>query len=286
MPNPKIKAKEANMEKTDDELKLKDISKNVRIKIMDLLHEAKSGHSGGSLGMADVFTVLFFNTLKHDPEKPDWEERDHMILSNGHICPLLYVELAESGYIKEKELMTLRKMGTRLQGHPSRTDFNLIETSTGPLGQGICVAAGMAKGFKMQNRPNRIYISSSDGEMEEGSSWEAIMFMARHRLDNVTMFIDRNYLQIGGDTEEIIGLDPLADKLKAFNWNVIEADGHVYSQIIKAFEQAKNTKGKPTVIIFRTMMGKGVSFMENKAEWHGKAPNDEEYAQAIEELNR
>ncbi len=273
------------MDKVENIEKLKSISKEIRLSIMSMLHEAKSGHSGGSLGMTDVFTTLFFNVMNHNPEDPKWEDRDHFILSNGHICPVLYSTLAEAGYFSKDELKTLRKFGSRLQGHPSRTDFDLVETSTGPLGQGILVAAGMAKGLKMQNKNNKIFVSSSDGEHQEGATWETLMFAAKHNLDNLIVFIDRNQIQIGGNTEDIMEMESLADKLRAFNWNVIEADGHNYEEILKAFNQAKENKGKPTTIIFKTTIGKGVSFMEGDYEWHGKAPNDEEYQKAVEEIN-
>ncbi|MDO8741090.1 MAG: transketolase [Candidatus Woesearchaeota archaeon] len=274
------------MQKTTDIEELKKISNEIRSDVIKMVANAASGHAGGPLGLADIFAVLYFNVLNHDPKNPMWKDRDRLILSNGHVCAVRYAAMAESGYFKKDELMTFRKLHTRLQGHPSRLDFPEMESSTGSLAQGLSVAIGMALAAKLDKKEYRIYCSLGDGECEEGQIWEAAMAASHYKLDNLIAFVDRNYLQISGDTEDIIGLDPLHEKFKAFGWNVLNANGHELEQIMNAFEEAKKTKEKPTVIIFRTMMGKGVSFMENKHEWHGKPPTKEQAEIALKELSK
>lgn len=274
------------MEKITDIGKLKKIANEIRIDVIKMVADAASGHPGGPLGLADIFAVLYFNVLNHDPKKPMWKDRDRLILSNGHVCAVRYAAMAESGFFKKQELMTFRKLHSRLQGHPSRADFPEMESSTGSLGQGLSVAIGMALAAKVDKKEYNVYCSLGDGECEEGQIWEAAMAASHYKLDNIIAFVDRNYLQISGDTEDIISLDPLHEKFKAFGWNVLNANGHDFKEIIKSFEEAKNSKDKPAVIIFKTRMGKGVSFMENKAEWHGKAPTKEQAEIALKELSK
>ena len=245
----------------------------IRQDIIKMLVEAKSGHSGGPLGMADIFTAMYFVVLNHDPKNPEWEERDRLILSNGHICPVRYVAMAHAGYFPKQELMTLRKFGSRLQGHPERTKLPGLETTSGPLGSGLSQSAGMAYvGKHIDKKKWRVYCLMSDGEHDAGQTWEAALFAAKNRLDNLTCVLDRNNIQIDGNTEDIMPLEPLKKKYEAFNWNVIEIDGHNMKQIIDACSQAKATQGRPTMIIANTIPGKGVSFMENRYEWHGAPP--------------
>lgn len=272
------------MKKITNIKELKILSDNIREEIIRTLTTAGSGHSAGPLGMSDVFAALYFNILNHNPKNPNWENRDRFVLSNGHICPVLYVTLAKSGYFPIKELKTLRKINSRLQGHPHKNSVLGIETSTGPLGQGVSVAAGMAYAGKMDNKNHKIFLSMGDGELDEGQCWEAFMFAGKYKLDNLIGFVDRNHIQIDGNTEDIMPLNPLAAKFKAFNWNVIETNGNDMGKILEAFNQAKKFKGKPTVIIFRTIPGKGVSFMEKRFEWHGKPPIKEEAVIALNEL--
>ena len=222
--------------------------------------------------------------MNHNPKKPKWDQRDRFVLSNGHICPLWYATLSKAGYFPHKELKTLRKLGTRLHGHPHNLALPGVENSGGPLGQGISVAVGIALAGKMDNRKFHVYCGMSDGEFEEGQSWEAFMFAAKNNLNNLIAVIDRNYIQIDGNTEDIMPLDPLDKKLKAFNWNVLKINGNDIKQIINAFAKAKKSKEKPTVIIANTIPGKGVSFMEGKYEWHGKPPTKEQAEIALAEL--
>lgn len=238
-----------------------------------MLIEAGSGHSAGPLGMADVFTALYFNILSHDPKNPKWEERDRLVLSNGHICPVLYATMAHAGYLPVEELKTLRKFGTRLQGHPHREKLPGLETSSGPLGSGLSQAAGMAYAAKMDSKLWRVYCLMSDGEHDAGNIWEAVLFTAKNKLNNLTGIIDRNNIQIDGFTEVIMPLEPLKDKYEAFGWHVIEVDGHNFQTIIDACNQAKAILEKPTLIIAHTIPGKGVDFMEGKFEWHGIPPD-------------
>ncbi|MBI2642039.1 MAG: transketolase [Candidatus Wildermuthbacteria bacterium] len=245
----------------------------IRQDIIKMLVKAGSGHSAGPLGMADVFTALYFSVLKHDPKNPFWEERDRLILSNGHICPVRYAAMAEAGYFPIKELDTLRKFGSRLQGHPERERLPGIETTSGPLGSGLSQASGMAYVGKYIDKTTwRVYCAMSDGEQEAGQTWEAAMFAGKNKLDNLCAIIDRNNIQIDGFTEDIMPLEPLKEKYEAFNWHVLEVDGHNIEEIIDACNQAKAIHQKPTVLIMHTIPGKGVSFMENDFKWHGTPP--------------
>lgn len=252
------------------ELELK--ANQIRKDIIKMLVEAGSGHSAGPLGMADIFTTLYFHILNHDPKNPKWEERDRLVLSNGHICPVLYATLAHAHYFPIHELRTLRMLGTRLQGHPHRTSLPGLETTSGPLGSGLSQATGMALAGKMDQKKWRVYCLMSDGEHDAGNTWEAVMLAAKYKLQNLTAILDRNNIQIDGFTEDIMPLDPLKEKYEAFNWHVIEIDGHNTQEIIAACEMAKTIYEKPTMIIAHTIPGKGVSFMENRFEWHGSPP--------------
>ncbi len=256
----------------------------VRRNIISMLAEAGSGHTAGSLGAADILVALYFNVLKHDAQNPGWPERDRFVLSNGHICPALYAVMAEAGYLSPDELSTLRKLGSRLQGHPHREKLPGLETTSGPLGCGLSQAAGMALAGKMDQKNWRVVCLMSDGEQEEGNTWEAVMFAGKNKLDNLTALIDHNNIQIDGFVEEVMPLEPLKLKYEAFNWNVLETDGHDFKQIISAFETVAQVREKPTVIIAKTIPGKGVSFMENDPRWHGRVPSKEEDERAMEEL--
>jgi transketolase len=264
--------------------KLEEKANEIRQDIIKMLLAAGSGHSAGPLGMADVFTALYFNILNHDPKKPMWEERDRLILSNGHIVPARYAAMAEAGYFSKAKLKTLRKLGSPLQGHPERERMPALETTSGPLGSGLAQAAGYAYAARMDDRRFRIYCVTSDGEHDEGNHWEAVMFAGKYRLSNLTVFVDRNNIQIDGHTEEVMPLEPLVEKYEAFNWNVIEVDGHNMEEIINSVGEARATYEKPTVIICHTIPGKGVSFMENMPEWHGKPPNKKQAREALHEL--
>ena len=269
------------------ETKLKQLelrAMQIRQSIIETLVEAGSGHSAGPLGMADIFTALYFHVLKHDPKHPEWPDRDRLILSNGHIRPVRYVAMAHAGYFPIEELKTLRKFGSRLQGHPHRLSMPGLETTSGPLGSGLSQAAGMALAGKMDNTSWRVYCAMSDGEHDAGQTWEAAMFAAKYKLNNLTGIIDRNNIQIDGYTEDIMPLDDLKAKYEAFNWHVIEVDGHNIRGFVEVCAQAQAIFEKPTVIIAHTIPGKGVDFMENKFEWHGKPPNKEEAKIALREL--
>ena len=268
-------------------IELETTANNIRESIIEMLLEAKSGHSAGPLGMADIFTYLFFHALKHDPKNPSWPDRDRFVLSNGHICPVYYAAMAHAGYFPVEELKTLRKLGSRLQGHPHREWLPYVETSSGPLGSGLSQAAGMAVADKIdlaELTSRRIYCAMSDGELQEGNSWEAIMLAAKYKLHNLLAIVDYNNIQIEGYVENVMPLAPLVEKWKSFNWNVIEIDGHDFRAIDAAFEQAKTVFEKPTVIIARTIPGKGVDFMERDFHWHGTPPNAEQAKKALEEL--
>lgn len=270
---------------SDSDLKSLELkANNIRQDIIKMLVEAGSGHSAGPLGMADIFTALYFNILNIDPKNPDWVERDRLVLSNGHICPVLYATMAHAGFFPVEELKTLRKLGSRLQGHPHRSVLPGLETTSGPLGSGISQAVGMALAAKMDGKGWHVYCLTSDGEHDEGNTWEAVMFAPKYKLNNLTVLIDRNNIQIDGFTENIMPLDNLRAKYEAFGWFVLEIDGHNIRDIIDAFEKAKTIYEKPTVIIAHTIPGKGVSFMEGKFEWHGKPPSVEEAKKALEEL--
>lgn len=267
-------------------IELEEKANDIRESIIEMLVEAGSGHTAGPLGMADVFTVLYFHTLKHNPKKPDWDERDRVVLSNGHICPVLYATMAHCGYFPVEELKTLRKFGSRLQGHPHRDFLPYVETSSGPLGSGLSQTVGMAIVDKMDAKDGerRIYCLMSDGELDEGNSWEGVMLGGKQKLNNLVAIIDRNNIQIEGFTEDVMPLESLSDKWRAFNWHVIEVDGHNMEEIADAFEAAKSIYEKPTVIIAHTIPGKGVKEFERDYRWHGKPPNAEEGKMALNEL--
>jgi len=267
----------------------------IRQDIIKMLLEAGSGHSAGPLGMADVFTALYFGgIMNYDPKNPKWEERDRLILSNGHICPVLYATLAHAGYFPHEELMTLRKLGSRLQGHPERERLPGVETTSGPLGSGLAQAIGYAYAARMDstslklrgasNKKFRVYCICSDGEHDAGNHWEAVLFAGKNNLSNLTAIVDRNNIQIDGHTEDVMPLEPLKAKYEAFNWHVLDIDGHNIEEVIDACNHAKAVYENPTVIIAHTIPGKGVSFMENMPEWHGKPPNEEEAKKALHEL--
>ena len=265
---------------------LKEAATEVRRNIVKMVHNSKSGHPGGSLSGADILTVLYKKSLNIPLEwdkSADFENRDRFILSKGHASPLLYSILAMKGIIPKEELMTFRKFHSKLQGHPAKHYLSGIETSTGSLGQGLSIGCGMAEGLKLKQNPANVVVYTGDGELQEGSCWEAFMQAAHRKLDNLIAIIDRNKLQIDGCTENVMALDNLADKLRAFNWEVIEINGHDYNEIYEAIEAAKKAD-RPCAIIAHTTKGKGVSFMENQAGWHGKAPSDEQLAQALAEL--
>lgn len=260
------------------------IATSIRKDIISMLTTAQSGHSAGSLGMADVFTALYFVILNHNPKKPTWPERDRVILSNGHICPVWYATLARAGYFSPKELKTLRQLGSGLQGHPHLGSLPGVENTSGPLAQGLSQAAGLAAAFKMDRHANRIFCLLSDGEHQEGQIWEAYLFASARRLNNLTVLIDRNNIQIDGYTEDIVPLHPLRAKLEAFRWNVLEIDGHNIEAIVDACAQARATQDQPTAIICHTIPGKGVEYMQDNFEWHGKPPNPKQAKEALREL--
>lgn len=258
---------------------------DIRQDIIKMLVEAGSGHSAGPLDMADIFTALYFGgIMRHDPQTPNWTGRDRLVLSCGHICPVLYATLAESGYFPKEELMTLRKFGTRLHGHPHNLALPGIETSSGPLAQGASQAVGIALAFRMDHLKSRVYLVMSDGEQNEGQIWEAVMLAGKEKLHNITAIIDRNNIQIDGFTEDVMPLEGLRAKYEAFNWHVLEIDGHNMQAIINAYKEAEAIFEKPTVIIAHTIPGKGVEFMEGKFEWHGKPPVKAEADEALKEL--
>jgi transketolase len=264
--------------------KLGMIANGVRQDIVRMLVEAKSGHPAGSLGMADILTALYFGIMRHDPKNPQWEDRDRLVLSNGHICPVLYAALAEAGYFEKEKLLTLRKLGSPLQGHPHRGPLPGIENSSGPLGQGISQAVGMALVGKMEKKDWRVYSLLGDGELNEGQVWEAFMLGAKYKLDNLVAIIDRNNIQIDGTSDDVLPLEPLSEKFQSFGWNVVVIDGNNMNAILHGFGMASSCEGKPTAIIANTVPGKGVSFMEGKFGWHGKSPNKEEGELALNEL--
>lgn len=265
-------------------LKLK--ANDIRVDIIKMLVEAGSGHSGGPLGMADIFTILYFNILRLDPKNPNWLDRDRLVLSNGHINPVMYAAMAENGYFPVEELMTLRKLESRLQGHPHRQALAGLETTSGPLGSGLSEAAGMALVGKLDNKKWKVYCLMSDGEQEEGNTWEAVMFANKYKLDNLIAIIDRNRIEIDGNTEDVMSLGSMAQKYKAFGWNVVVVNGHDYVRLIEVFNTAEQHIGSPTVIVANTTPGKGVDFMEDNFEWHGKPPTKEEGEKALEQLQQ
>lgn len=270
---------------TDEKTKnLEEKANKIRELIISSLLAAGSGHSAGPLGMADIFAAFYFHILNHDPKNPDWEDRDRLVLSNGHICPVRYAAMALSGYFPVEELNSLRKINSRLQGHPHRTSLPGLETTSGPLGEGLSQAIGIALSARLDRKKYRVYCIASDGEHEEGNTWEAAMFAGKEKLDNLTLVIDRNNIQIDGYTENVMPLEPLKQKYEAFNWHVLEVDGNNIRSFADAVGQAGAIHEKPTVIIANTVPGKGVDFMENDYTWHGKPPDKEEAEKALKEL--
>lgn len=270
--------------KPDGVKQLKLMANSMRQDVVRMLLPAESGHTAGPLGMADIFSILFFREMKLDPKKPELESRDRLVLSNGHICPILYSAMARKGFFPLEELSTLRKLGSRLQGHPSKAKLPGIENSSGPLGEGLAIACGMALSGKMDKAEWRVYCAMSDGEHQEGSTWEAVMLANKYKLDNLVAICDRNHIQIDGNTEDIMPLGDLASKYREFGWHAIEVDGHDYGAVMRALDEARATKGKPTMIIAKTVPGKGVKMFENNYKWHGVTPKAEEAAKALAEL--
>ena len=272
---------------TEEKVKELEIKANdIRESVIEMLVEAGSGHTAGPLGMADVFTLFYFHVLKHNPGDPAWEGRDRLVLSNGHICPVLYATMAHAGYFPLEELKTLRKFGTRLQGHPHREYLPYVETSSGPLGLGLSQAIGMALADRMDKKDGErfIYCFMSDGELDEGNSWEAIMLAGKNKTRNLIAVVDRNNIQIDGFTENVMPLEPLSDKWRAFNWHVIEVAGHDFRALNEAVEEAQAVYEKPTVILSHNIPGRGVKEFERDYKWHGKPPNKEEAKMALDEL--
>lgn len=270
---------------TEEKLKfLELIANKLRKDVVSMIFEAGSGHIGGSLGMADIFTAFYFHILNFDPKNPNWRDRDRLVLSNGHICPIQYATLARASYFPIEELKTLRKFGSRLQGHPHRGSLPGIETTSGPLGSGISQAIGIALAAKLDNKKWRTYCLTSDGEHDEGNTWEAVMFAGKNRLSNLTVVIDRNNIQIDGFTENVMSLESLRAKYESFNWYVLEIDGHSFEQIISAVAEAKAIYERPTVIIAHTIPGKGVNFMENDYKWHSKILTKSDEQKALSQL--
>lgn len=272
------------MEEVMDIKSLEKTAAEIRCGIIKAIHNAGSGHPGGSLSAADIVTALYFDEMNVDPKNPKMKGRDKFILSKGHAGPVQYSALAVKGYYPMEDFMTLRKLGSKFQGHPDMHKVPGIEMSTGSLGQGISAAGGMALANKLDNDPGRIYVLLGDGEIQEGIVWEALMSAAHYKLDNMVAILDHNGLQIDGKNEDVMTVAPVVEKFQAFGWNVIQIDGHDFEQILDAFKQARACKGKPTMIVAETIKGKGVSFMENNAGWHGKAPDEEQTKQALAEL--
>lgn len=274
----------ASMERTQNPAALASICKQIRRHIITMTGAAKSGHPGGSLSAVEIVATLYWDVMRHDPARPDWPERDRFILSKGHAAPVLYAALAECGYTPKDTLNTLRKLGSIYQGHPDKRFIPALEASTGSLGEGLSVGIGMALAARLDKSDYRTYVLLGDGEIQEGQIWEAAMFASYHKIDNLCAIVDYNKLQLDGFVKEILDLEPLADKWRAFGWHVIELDGHDIPALQKAFAEAAATKGKPTVIIAHTVKGKGVSFMENSPKYHGVAPTPEEVELALKEL--
>ena len=262
---------------------LENIANKLRLHVVEMTYEAGSGHPGGSLSAADLMAALYFRVMRHDPSNPQWEDRDRFVLSKGHVAPVLYAALAEAGYFPVEDLTSLRKLGSPLQGHPVRGKVPGVEMSTGSLGQGLSMACGIALAGKMDGKEYMTYCLLGDGELQSGQNWEAAMFARQAGLSRLVAIVDRNHLQISGNTESVVGLEPLPEKWKSFGWNVIIIKGHSMRQILEALDRAQGSS-RPTAIIMDTVKGKGVSFMENNAGFHGKAPNADEYAKAVSEL--
>jgi len=263
---------------------LEAIAKEIRVDVIRMLVEAGSGHPGGSLSCTDIVTALYFHQMRHRPDQPDWADRDRFVLSKGHCVPAVYAALARAGYLEREETLSLRKLNSRMQGHPDRHRFPYVEASTGSLGQGLSVAVGMALAGRAGGKDYRTYCVISDGECQAGQIWEAAMSAPRFKLDNLCVLMDYNHIQLSGVTDEIMSLEPLLDKWRAFNWNTLEIDGHSFPAILDALKAAEEHRGGPTMIVCQTVKGKGVSFMENRWEWHGKAPSRDEGDRAIEEI--
>lgn len=259
-------------------------ARQIRRDIIQMLSQAGSGHTGGSLSAADIVSCLYFWEMKLDPARPDWEERDRFVLSKGHAAPVLYAALAEKGYFPRKDIFGLRKLGSPLQGHPDMRKIPGVEASTGSLGQGVSWAVGMAQSARIDQKAFRVYTLLGDGELQEGMVWEALMAAAHYGLDNLVAIVDHNGLQIDGRICDVLSPEPIADKFRAFGWETLVVDGHAVPDLMRALNTARETKGKPTAIVAKTVKGKGCSFMENRAEWHGKAPTAEEAAKALAEL--
>ena len=266
-------------------MEFREIARHLRIDILKMLHSAGSGHTGGSLSAVEILVALFLAKLRYRPEEPDWPDRDRIVMSKGHGVPALYAVMAWVGFFPRTELMTLRRLDSRLQGHPSKIDLPGIEMSTGSLGQGLSASHGMALGLRLDGKAARVYAVLGDGEAEEGMVWEAAMSAAHYRTDNLCAIVDRNRIQLDGFVEKIMNLEPFADKWRAFGWHVIDIDGHDIAQIIRALDEAETVKGKPTVIIAQTVKGAGVSIFANNPKYHGVSPTDEELAAALEELS-
>jgi len=260
---------------------LEEKARDLRVSIVKTLHRSQSGHTGGSLSAIDMVTALYFQVMRHDPENPLWEERDRFVLSKGHAAPAQYVALAEAGYFPKEDLMMLRRLGSHLQGHPDSKGTPGVEVCTGSLGQGLSMANGMALGLRLNGNPSRVYALLGDGELQEGQVWEAAMAASHYRLDNLCAMVDANALQIDGEVEKIMNVGPIGEKFRAFGWNVLEIDGHDMEGIVAALESAGQTKGRPTVLVARTVKGKGVPRFEHKASYHGVAPNDDELNEAL-----
>jgi len=261
---------------------LQEKARNLRVDIVRMLHRSKSGHTGGSLSVIDMVTVLYYHKMRHKPEDPHWSGRDRLVLSKGHAAPAQYVALADSGYFPKEDLLMLRRLGSHLQGHPDSKGTPGVEVCTGSLGQGLSMANGMALGLRLDKSDSRVYAILGDGELQEGQVWEAVMAAAHYRLDNLCILIDANGLQIDGEVAKVMNVEPIAAKFAAFGCHVIEVDGHDVAAIIAALAEAEQTKGQPTAIVARTVKGKGVSFFENKASYHGVTPSDEELPKALE----
>lgn len=272
------------MQKTSDPDQLSRIAKQMRREVIEMIAEAKSGHPGGSLSATDIIVTLFFDTMRHDPANPKWPDRDRFLLSKGHCCPIVYAVMAECGYCPKDQLNTLRKLGSIYQGHPDVRFLPALEASTGSLGEGLSVAIGMGLAARLNRSPSRTYVILGDGEIQEGQIWEAAMFGAKYELDNICAVLDYNGIQLDGFVKDIMDLEPIEDKWRAFGWHVIRVDGHSIPALQKAFAEAEATKDKPSILIAHTIKGKGVSFMENNPKFHGTAPTREEAVLALQEL--
>lgn len=263
---------------------LQEISRNIRVDILKMLNRARSGHTGGSLSSVEILVSLYYVVMNHRPQDPEWEDRDRFILSKGHAAPALYTVLAHCGYFPKEELNTLRRLGSKLQGHPKANSVPGIEVSTGSLGQGLSIANGIALGLRLNKKQSRVYVLLGDGEIQEGMVWEAAMSASHYSIDNLCAIVDNNGFQIDGAVQKVMNIYPIAEKFFAFGWEVFEVNGHDFVELIDAFDSAKSVSGKPSVIIARTVKGKGVSFMEGKYEYHGVPPTDDELARALKEL--